>query len=244
MNARIATIRRYPVKGFAGEELPSIAVEAHRPIARDRIYAITYAGSPFHDAPGWMKKRAFLQTMVDETLALSRIRFGEGDKMEIAVNGDEPIAIDLSEQAGRDAFEAFAARLVPEKQGIEFVAMPGTVFTDSPHPYISIINPASVAAIAPGLDERRFRGNLMLADAPAWAEVGWLDREVEIGTARGRIMKKIDRCAATTVNPDTAARDVNVPKLLMQQFGHIDCGVYLEITEPGEIRAGDSVVVL
>ena len=45
------------------------------------------------------------------------------------------------------------------------------------------------------------------------------------------------------MNPDTAERDVDVPAHLHQQYGHILCGVYVEVTEPGHIGEGDAAIL-
>ena len=49
------------------------------------------------------------------------------------------------------------------------------------------------------------------------------------------------RCAATEVDPDTGIRDLAVPQALMDNFGHVDCGVYAEVVEAGPIAVGDLV---
>jgi MOSC domain-containing protein YiiM len=43
------------------------------------------------------------------------------------------------------------------------------------------------------------------------------------------------------VDPDTAARDLNIPHTLMQRFGHGDCGVYAEVITGGEVADADAV---
>ncbi len=48
------------------------------------------------------------------------------------------------------------------------------------------------------------------------------------------------RCAATHVNPGTAARDMNLLKALQRGFGHIDTGVYAEVIGD-EIATGDGI---
>ncbi|MEO7195326.1 MAG: MOSC N-terminal beta barrel domain-containing protein [Pseudonocardiaceae bacterium] len=50
----------------------------------------------------------------------------------------------------------------------------------------------------------RFRPNLVVAGAPAWAEDGW--RVLRIGAVRFRAVKACDRCVFTTIDPDTASR--------------------------------------
>ncbi len=51
---------------------------------------------------------------------------------------------------------------------------------------------------------RKFRPNLVVAGAPAWAEDGW--RVVRIGTARFRAVKACNRCVFTTIDPDTGSK--------------------------------------
>src|SRR5437868_4511760 len=92
------------------------------------------------------------------------------------------------------------------------------------------------------LPKLRFRGNLYVAGWPAWHEFSLLDREIRIGSAaRVKIVKRIQRCAATEVDPLTAARDLPIPRTLLQSFGHGDCGVYAEVVADGEIAVGDAV---
>ena len=50
----------------------------------------------------------------------------------------------------------------------------------------------------------RFRPNIVVSGAPAWAEDGW--RRVRIGDVEFRAVKGCDRCVMTTVDPDTARR--------------------------------------
>ncbi|MEP7177491.1 MAG: MOSC domain-containing protein, partial [Pseudonocardiales bacterium] len=49
----------------------------------------------------------------------------------------------------------------------------------------------------------RFRPNVVVRGAPAWAEDGW--RRVRIGAAEFRVVKGCDRCVLTLVHPQTAA---------------------------------------
>jgi Uncharacterized Fe-S protein len=59
--------------------------------------------------------------------------------------------------------------------------------------------------------------------------------------AQLKIIKRIQRCAATDVDPDTGIRDLSIPRTLLQNFDHTDCGVYAEVTAPGAIAVGDAV---
>ena len=119
-------------------------------------------------------------------------------------------------------------------------------FSDVAKKVVSIINLASVAAlegaVGQPVDPLRFRANLYVRGWPAWHEFDLLDREIHVGgKVRLKVVKRIVRCAATNVDPVTAARDLNIPKTLMQTFNHMDCGIYAEVIEGGDIAAGNTV---
>ena len=87
----------------------------------------------------------------------------------------------------------------------------------------------------------RFRANLYVRGWPAWHEFDLLDQTLAIGDARLKVVKRIKRCAAINVDPETAARDLNIPHALMRRFGHADCGVYAEVITGGAIAVGDAI---
>ena len=86
-------------------------------------------------------------------------------------------------------------------------------------------------------------GEFYLDGVPAWAELDWIGREVEIGGIRFRAALRTRRCAAIDVNPESAARDANLPKAIMQHVGHTDLGIYLEVLSDGVCSVGDAVMV-
>jgi uncharacterized protein YcbX len=57
------------------------------------------------------------------------------------------------------------------------------------------------------------------------------------------VLKRIVRCAATEVDPDTGIRDLEIPRTLMKTYGHADCGVYAEVIAGGPIAIGDTVAI-
>ena len=122
----------------------------------------------------------------------------------------------------------------------------GHSFSDVARKVVSIINLASLAELEKMLgapvDPLRFRGNLYVAGWPAWHEFSLVGRELAIGpAARVQIVKRIQRCAATEVDPHTGIRDLPIPQRLLQAFGHGDCGIYAEVIANGEIAAADRI---
>jgi uncharacterized protein YcbX len=89
----------------------------------------------------------------------------------------------------------------------------------------------------------RFRANLYASGWPAWHEFELLGQTLAIGEARLKVIKRIARCAAVNVDPETAARDLEIPPTLMRRLGHADCGIYAEVIAGGTIAAGDPIAI-
>ena len=247
--ARIQAIYRYPVKGLSPEPLGRVALKPGQTLPADRLYAIENGPSGFDPtAPAYFPKQRFLMLMRNERLASLRTDYDEANhRLTIHWQGSEAAAGDLRTKEGRLAIEAFMRRFMPDElRGPPKVLFgDGHSFSDVAKKVVSIINLASVAAVenAAGhpVNPLRFRGNVYVEGWPAWREFDLLDRELSVGGARVKVVKRIVRCAATEVDPDTGMRDLSIPSTLMQSFGHADCGVYAEVIVGGEIGAGDTI---
>jgi uncharacterized protein len=248
---KIQAIYRYPVKGLTPEPLPRTALAAGQTVPGDRLYAIENGPSGFDPAePRYRPKTCYLMLMRNERLATLRTRFEDSDHtLAIAYDGREAARGDLRTGEGRARIEEFFAEFcADELRGAPKVLhAPGHSFSDVAKKVVSIINLASVAALedivgAP-VHPLRFRGNIYVAGWPAWREFDLLGQEIAIGAgaARLKVVKRIVRCAATNVDPDTGARDLTIPETLMQTLGHADCGVYAEVVAGGEIAVGDEL---
>jgi hypothetical protein len=246
----IASIYRYPVKGLGPDRLDSAELLPGRTIAGDRLYAIENGPSGFDPAhPAYFPKNRFLMLMRNERLAALRTAFDETTHtLAITANGRESARGDLRTPEGRVAIERFfAAYCADELRGPPKVLnAPDHSFSDVARKVVSIINLASVAAletiIGVPVHPLRFRANLYVTGWPAWAEPDLVGREIAVGpSARLKVVKRIVRCAATNVDPDTGIRDLTIPDTLMQNLGHTDCGIYGEVFAGGTIATGDEV---
>lgn len=91
----------------------------------------------------------------------------------------------------------------------------------------------------------RFRPNVVVAGAAAWAEDSW--RRIRIGTVPFRVAKPCGRCVVTTIDQATAERGRQPLELLgrRRRFGQeLVFGQNLIPDVPGSIRVGDPVQVL
>jgi uncharacterized protein YcbX len=247
--AEIAGIYRYPVKGLSPEQLTRVALAAGQTLPADRSYAIENGPSGFDPAdPKYFPKTRFLMLMRDERLAALHTRYDDvSHTLTIRENGAEAARGDLETAEGRAAIEQFfAANFAEELKGPpKILSGGGHSFSDVAKKVVSIINLGSIAAIEDIVGQPvhplRFRANLYVRGWPAWHEFDLLGQTLAIGDARLRIVKRIVRCAAINVDPDTAARDLNIPNTLMRRFGHADCGVYAEVIAGGDVAGGDEV---
>jgi uncharacterized protein YcbX len=249
VSARIHAIYRYPVKGLSPQALPRVRLGTGETLPSDRLYAIENGPSGFDPVqPAYFPKQRFLMLMKNERLAALDTRFDDASHtLSIVENGEEAARGDLRTPEGRAAVEAFFARYCEkELRGPPKVLhRDGHSFSDVAKKVVSFINLASVAAIEDAVgapvDPLRFRGNVYVSGWPAWREFDLVGETIAIGSARLRVVKRIERCAATNVEPFTGIRDMNIPRTLMQCFDHVDCGVYAEVTAPGEIAVGDPI---
>src|SRR5919112_3391116 len=245
MSIRIASLQRYPVKGLSPEPLDAANLARGDYFPGDRLFAVENGPAGFDPAdPQHQPKIKFLMLMKNESLARLTTRYlDETTTLVIEEGGREVARGDLSTREGRLAIEAFLRRFMPgELRGPPKVlsAPEGFRFTDSRRGFVSLINLASVRALeevvgAP-VDPLRFRGNIHLEGLDPWAEFDLVGKVLATSSGvRLKVTKRIERCAATNVDPATGIRDLQIPRSLMQAYGHFDCGIYAEVVSAGII---------
>jgi uncharacterized protein YcbX len=260
--ARVAEIYRYPVKGLTGERLERVDLATDDGVPGDRVFALALPDTAFdEDDPVALSKRKFLMLQRDEMLAGVRTGFDPATGLLTVDDGARPFAADLTTAAGRRAVEEFFGALAASTAGTSGVvghgaprlveARGGHRFTDAGpdgDPFmraVSLLNLASVrdfaARVGAPVDPLRFRANLHLDGLTPWAERDWVGREITLGPVRLRVLGDIPRCAATTVNPVTAERDLKVLRLLADHYGHTHCGSYAQVLTDGTVSIGDRV---
>ena len=249
--AVIDAIYRYPVKGLSPQRLPRVTLSPGATLPADRAYAIENGPTGFDpSAPAYFPKIRFLMLMKNERLARLKTSYDDASHIFVVREHDRELARgNLASAEGRAAIEHFFADYcADELRGPpRILTGAGHSFSDVARKVVSIINLASVqeveAAAGAPVNPLRFRANLYVGGWPAWREFELLDREISVGaSARLKIVKRIVRCAATNVDPDSGARDLTIPQTLRRTFGNEDCGVYGEVIAPGAIAVGDAVV--
>ncbi len=251
MPITLAQIFRHPVKGLTPEPLDRVALTPGEGLPQDRRFALGLGTTKFdRTAPAWMPKTNFLMLMRNERLAELRTRFDEeSGVLTIQRDGDVVARGAITEASGRAAIEDFFASYMKDEAAgrPQLLEAPGHMFSDGARKVVSIIGLASVRDLARvmgcAVDPRRFRANFYVEGGKAWQEFDWVGRDFRIGAVKLRGVKPIKRCAATNVDPESAARDLNIPRALAESFGHVNTGIYADVLDRGGVALGDELSV-
>lgn len=258
MPIRVAAIYRYPVKGLSPEPLERVTLTPGECVPHDRRFAIAKATTRFDpERPAWRPKTDFFMLMRDAVLAQLGTRFDEQSGFfTIERSGETLLHACMTDDAGRARINAFFAEFLRDAPGNppRIVEAPGHTFSDAQqkpdsttYQYVSLVNLASVAelekAVRIPVDPLRFRANIYFSGLPAWSERDWVGSGIMAGKARLLVVSSITRCAATSVNPATATRDLNIPAILQKEFGHNTMGVYAEVVGSGGVARDDLIIV-
>ena len=251
----VATLSTTPIKGFALHHPQSIEVNERGVVGDRDFFLIDESGSMFStsktgELPGFSASFDHAK----QTLALfengvalleEEVRLGE------ATSGNFFTMWDV---AGHEVLgpwdQLFSQRLGRPVKMIK--AGPDRSGTDVGR--LSLISSRSIQALQESadiaeLDPRRFRMNIEISGADAHEEDTWLDQEFTIGSAVIRGGPPVQRCVATTRNPDTGVVDLKVLKLIKDYRGRqesefglgFNFGVYGFCLTPGSISVGDNI---
>jgi hypothetical protein len=253
----IESLYRYPVKGLTPEKLNRVRLTQGRCLPWDRAFALAQGDTTLDpETPAWVQKSHFmclarnakvagLNSRFDDATGMLTIATPEGQSQEanaLTPTGCDVLTTFLTHYLGDEARYGAAGKAP------RFHHFPNHSFCDHKTQVVSLIGRSSLAALeeAAGAprDKRRFRANIYIENSAPWAEFAWVGRQLRVGKTVMEVQQRIDRCAATCVNPDTAARDANPVKELQQHFGHVYCGVFAAVVEGGEIQPGDEITLL
>ncbi len=192
----------------------------------------------------------------DPAATMLRMTFPDGQVIEDDVHLGEPIETPIHGRTGvghvvdgpwAAALSTFTGRSVR----LIRCDRPGGTRVGNP---TSLISDGSLRRLTDqfgldALDSRRFRMLVELTGATAHEEDTWIGGRIAVGDTILRVTKPVARCAITTQDPDTGARDLDTLRTIIDYRGlrdgkHADFGILAEVEQPGRIRLGDEVVVL
>jgi uncharacterized protein len=254
---QVDSLWRYPIKGMSPERLAFADLTEGYGFAFDRAYAVTDGSFEFDPVnPQPMPKTHFLMLAKYERLALLTTCF-DVDTRDMTVEGPAGARrYSLGVARDQDALAAYLTEFLgaPLRGQAKVAHADGHQFTDvSVHSTammrsISLINLATVhdlgQHVGTALDPLRFRANVYFDGAEAWSELDWVGRDLKCGDVRLRVVKRTQRCPATSVNPGNGVRDLNVPAAIRGYRNHADCGIYAEVIGAGRMQPGAEIKVV
>lgn len=258
----VVALHRYPVKGLTPEACNTLTVLAEGRIAGDRVLGFRFANSAAADA-AWSRKHEFVALVNTPALARLELQFDHRRlRLRIALDGVLMVEAALDEDGRKRLANAFQGHVLeladnplsghPERLPLRLVGNGVTPrYQDNEGGQATLHSRETLSAVAaafgePGLDEARFRSNIVIEGVGPWEENRWMGRQIRIGEVTFDVVKQKTRCLATHANPRTGERDLAVMKLLMSRFSQEEptFAVGMVTSGPGgEIRLGDAVAV-
>ncbi|WP_430783135.1 MOSC domain-containing protein [Actinoplanes sp. G11-F43] len=188
----------------------------------------------------------------------------DGPKIPVRVfRNKPPVPARVAETEWITTFLGRDARLVwqsdPTTRAVADVAEPGDRVSFADGYPVLLANTASLDAVNDWLAEtgddpvpiHRFRPNLVVGGAPAWAEDDWLGHRLRIGDTTYRVAKPCDRCRVTTIDQETGEPGRQPLRVLgrYRRFGNglmfaVNLIPDLTAGHTGHVRVGDEVALL
>jgi MOSC domain-containing protein len=221
----VSDLWRFPVKSFGGERVRRAFLGPFGLLGDRRFAVLGSDGMPLS------ARRA--SALLGFSARCADAGAGEGVEVEtpdgLVLDADDPMLA----QALRDHLDRDVV-----------VMRSGVGFHDAAA--VHLVTDASLTALEEyaglPLDRRRFRANVVveLAESMPFAEAGWPGMEMALGSALVGVLAPTERCAVTTFDPETLARDTGVLAALARERDNL-FGVYAQVMRPGWVGVGDPV---
>ena len=208
--ARVAQIYHYPIKGLSAQFLALgtalTAIKQEQGLREDRLWGFAQYNDS-HNAAAGFKLIAYDPRLI----ALESVLLPTG-QVTISQHGKILVTGDLSSHASSRPLTEFIADFlgISPRHAVDLAYAGIHQFQDSPTPTLSMrgnyrphslsfINLASLDALSQkigiDLNPLRFRGNLYITEAPAFAERDWLDHRLALSRDTGELFL-LDQSAA------------------------------------------------
>lgn len=245
MTATLAHIWRHPIKSHGREALERVEITEGQTLPWDRAWAVAHEHAKA-DGSDWAPCANFSRGAKAPALMAISAELDEATATVTLTHPERPALTFRPDEEAR-AFLDWVRPLMPEDraQSVRILRLNGRGMTDTPFPSISLGSLSSLRALSDAMgqdiDPRRFRANLWIDGFEPWAEFDLVGTDIRIGGVTFRVEEPIERCLATTANPDTGARDADTLGALERHWNHRDFGVYLTAKSSGTIARADNL---
>lgn len=256
----IAACYTYPVKGMTTHSMSSLELRPGESVVGDRAFIFAFGNAEIMGAHGWVSKRQSVTMLNTPYLPWIESGWNPDDRvLTVTVKGQTRTA-EVDNPASRVEMSEWMTDVVlglpenplrgrPEREPLQLLGNGESRFTDRGPTQISLGGLASLADLSDkadvDVDMRRFRLNFSVDGVDRWDEFEWVGKRVRIGdSVEIDVTAPIQRCNAVNASPTGEGRDLDLMKLLHNEYGHLNFGIEANVLTGGEVRVGDEIVVL
>jgi len=245
--AYLSEIWRYPIKSHGRECISEVKVKARETLPHDRIWAVVHEHSTA-DGSQWVACHNFSRGAKAPGLMAISANFDETTNILKMSHPNKNDLIFCPDTEGDKLIEWTKDLIPSDRSGsAKLIKAKASAMTDTDYPSITICSSTSHDALAKemgcDLSKNRWRGNLWIDDLEPWEEMEWIGKIVQIGNIKFDIVEPVQRCMATTANPETGVRDADTLGAL-QSHGHQNFSVYAVAKNNGTLSLDDKLTLI
>ena len=261
MSAIISSINYCPVKSISFQTIEKCEIKKDVGIIGDRIFAfakdleedkaLLFEKNPEERKGKWNKVLTLKNSPV-----LNKYNFlFKENKLTLTFKDKEILTINASELSERQLLSNKIIELENSlKEPIVLMKNEELPFFDTSISNkvdfinsVSLLNVQSIDDFQKKIDKKveisRFRGNICVDGIKPWEEQEWVGKTIKINNVSFKVEKKIPRCVAINLKPQTDDNSLNLLQALKKTYNHFDMGIYLTALDDGKINIGNSVVL-
>jgi uncharacterized protein YcbX len=261
MSATISSINYCPVKSVSFQTIEKCEIKKNIGIIGDRIFAFAKdldleQAKLFRKSPDERKGKWNNVLTLKNSPALNKYNFlFNNEKLTLTLKNEEILTIDINQLSERQALSNKITELEDSlKQPIVLMNNKDFPFFDTSISKkvdfvnsVSLLNIQSINDFQKKIDKKveisRFRGNICIDGVKPWEEQEWVGKIVKINNVSFKVEKKIPRCVAINLKPQTDDNSLNLLQALKKTYNHFDMGVYLTALDDGEIGIGNKLIL-
>ena len=259
MSITISSIHYCPVKSVSFQNTESCEIKKDIGIVRDRIFAFAkglnldqvklFEKNPEERRGKWNKILTLKNTPI-----MNKYNFLlNQNKLTLTIKDQEIFTIDVNKL---NEYPLLSNKIMELENSLNkpIVLMQNKDFpffdtsisnkTVLPHS-ISLLNNKSIEdfqnKISKKIEIQRFRGNIYIDGIGAWEEQNWVGKIIKINDISFKVEKKIPRCVAINLKPNTDDNSLDLLQSLKKTYNHFDMGIYLTALSDGKIKIGNKI---
>ena len=259
MSVTISSIHYCPVKSVSFQSIKNCEIKKNIGIVGDRIFAFA-KGLNFEQAKSFEKDPEERRGKWNKILTLknspmmNKYNFLlDGNNLTLTFKSKEILTINSNEL---NKYELISNNILELENSIKD---PIILMKNEESPFydtsiskktvlnhsISLINNKSIEdfknKINQEIEIQRFRGNIYINGIDAWEEQNWIGKIIKIKDVSFKVEKKIPRCVAINLKPNSDDKSLNLLQSLKKNYNHFDMGIYLTALNDGQINIGEKI---